>query len=69
MSALLAILGYGLAVGAAGLLLAARERSIRRKSRTTVGPGPSSPFAQTLHGRLKTDAGEEMGVYFHSASK
>ena len=72
-TALLAILGYGLALGIAGLILAVRERSmlrsaLRRSLRSTGEPHAPSTLARTVHGRLKTDSGEEMEVYLQSAN-
>jgi hypothetical protein len=69
MTALLAILAYGLALGIVGLLLAVRERSLRRKMRTAAEPLVPSVLAHTLHGRLRTDSGEELEVYFQSATR
>jgi hypothetical protein len=69
MTALLAILAYGLAVGIAGLLLAVRERALRRKMRAAAEPHAPSVLAHTLHGRLRTDSGEELEVYFQSATR
>ena len=67
-TALLAILGYGLALGIAGLILAVHERSMRRSLRSTGEPHAPSTLARTVHGRLKTDSGEEMEVYLQSAN-
>jgi hypothetical protein len=68
-TALLVILGYGLVIGIAGLVFAARERGLRRKARAASEPRAPSALTNTLHGRLKTDSGEEMEVYFQSASR
>jgi len=69
LTALLVILGYGLVIGIAGLVFAARERGSRRKARAAGQRYAPSALANTLHGRLKTDSGEEMEVYFQSASR
>jgi hypothetical protein len=62
MTALVAILAYGLAMGFAGLILAFRERK-RRKARGATA------LTQSLHGRLKTDSGEELEVYLQKAGQ
>jgi hypothetical protein len=68
-TALLVILGYGLVIGIAGLAFAARERGLRRKAGAAGELFAPSALASTLHGRLRTDSGEEMEVYFQSASR
>jgi hypothetical protein len=66
MTALVAILAYGLAVGVAGLILAFRERT-RRKARGATREYMLSMLSQSLHGRLRTDTGEELEVYLQKA--
>jgi hypothetical protein len=68
MSALIAILTYGIALGVAGLALALRERA-RRKHRYSAGEYTPSNLALGLHGRLRTDTGEELEVYLHRAGQ
>jgi len=68
MSALIAILTYGIAVGVAGLMLALRERA-RRKHRRSSGESMPSTLAQGLHGRLRIDTGEELEVYLQKAGQ
>jgi hypothetical protein len=68
MTALVAILAYGLAVGAVGIALAFRERT-RRKVRGDAKKFGPPALAQSLHGRLRTDAGEEMEVYLQKAGQ
>jgi hypothetical protein len=63
MTALVTILTYGLAVGVTGLILAFRERARRRDRGTTT------TLTQSLHGRLKTDTGEELEVYLQKAGQ
>jgi len=65
ITALVAILAYGLAVGVVGMVLAFRERT-QRKVR---GEGKQFGPPQSLHGRLRTDAGEEMEVYLQKAGQ
>jgi hypothetical protein len=66
MTALVAILAYGLAVGAVGMVLAFRERTQRRAR----GAAKEHMLATlSVHGRLKTDAGEEMEVYLQKAGQ
>jgi hypothetical protein len=67
MSALIAILTYGIAVGVAGLMLALRERA-RRKHRRSSGESMPS-IAHGLHGRLRIDTGEELEVYLQKAGQ
>jgi hypothetical protein len=67
MSAWVAILTYGIALGAAGLMLAVRERG-RRKHLHSAGEYPST-LVQGLHGRLKTDTGEKLEVYLQKAGQ
>jgi hypothetical protein len=67
LSALIAILTYGIALGVAGLMLALHERA-RRKSRHPAEDIPSV-LAQGLHGRLRTDTGEELEVYLQKAGQ
>ena len=69
LTALFVILGYGLVIGIAGLVFAARERGLRRKARAASERNAPSVLANTLHSRLKTDSGEEMEVYFQSANR
>lgn len=66
LTALLVVLAYGIVVGAGGLLLAFRERNSRRKM---VAEHTSSALSQTLHGRLRTDSGQELEVYLQSAGR
>lgn len=68
MTALVTILAYGLAVGALGMVLAFRERT-QRKVRGEAKQFAPPVLAQSLHGRLRTDAGEEMEVYLQKASQ
>ena len=68
-AALVVILVYGLVIGLVGLILASRERSSRRKARAATGQNAPTVLAHALHGRLKTDSGEEMEVYFQSAGR
>jgi hypothetical protein len=65
---LIAILTYGIALGAAGLMLALRERG-RRKHRQPAGEYMPSALIQGLHGRLRTDAGEELEVYLQKTEQ
>lgn len=67
MSALGAILAYGLLLGATGLVLALRERS-RRRSSNAVQERREALIAG-MHGRLRTDAGEELDVYLQKAGQ
>jgi hypothetical protein len=68
MSALIAVLSYGVALGAAGLMLALRERGRRRHLHSA---GEYMPLALTkgLHGRLRTYTGEELEVYLQKAGQ
>jgi hypothetical protein len=66
MSALVTILSYGLVVGASGLILAIRERA-RRKVRRTSREPIDAILGMSVHGRLRTDAGEELEVYLQKA--
>jgi hypothetical protein len=68
MSALIAILTYGIALGIAGLILALHERR-RRKQRHPAGESMPSSLTLGLHGRLRTDAGEELEVYLQKAGQ
>lgn len=68
MPALVTILAYGLAVGAAGLVLAFRERA-RRKAWGTRREDTLSMLTKSLHGRLRTDTGEELEVYLQKAGQ
>jgi hypothetical protein len=67
LSALVAILTYGIALGVAGLMLALHERA-RRKSRHPAEEMPSG-LAQGLHGRLRIDTGEELEVFLQKAGQ
>lgn len=67
-SALIAILTYGIALGVGGLMLALRERA-RRKSRNPAEKYMPSGLGQGLHGRLRTDSGEELEVYLQKAGQ
>jgi len=66
LSALIAILTYGIALGVAGLMLALRERARRKRPGGEYLP---SALAQGLHGRLRTDTGEELEVYLQKAGQ
>jgi hypothetical protein len=68
MTALVAILTYGLAVGVTGLILAFRERA-RRRNRGASTADILPTLTQSLHGRLKTDTGEELEVYLQKAGQ
>lgn len=68
MSALIVILTYGLAIGVTGMILAFHERA-RRKQRRPAGEYLSFNLAQGLHGRLRTDTGEELEVYLQKAGQ
>ena len=68
MSALVAILTYGLVVGIAGVMLALRERS-RRRGQHAPDNYVFSLSNQGLHGRLKTDTGEELEVYLQKTRR
>ncbi len=68
LSALIAILTYGIALGIAGLILALRERA-RRKDPHPAEGYISSTLVQGLHGRLRTDSGEELEVYLQKAGQ
>jgi hypothetical protein len=61
-------LSYGVALGAAGLMLALRERGRRRHLHSA---GEYMPLALTkgLHGRLRTDTSEELEVYLQKAGQ
>jgi len=68
LSALIAILTYGIALGVIGLMLALRERA-RRKSRHATIEQVFPASNQSLHGRLRIDSGEEMEVYLQKAGQ
>jgi hypothetical protein len=68
LSALIAILSYGFALGVTGLMLALRERAQRRRRHPAEEYMPSG-LAQGLHGRLRTDSGEELEVYLQRAGQ
>jgi hypothetical protein len=68
LTALVAILAYGLAVGVAGVVLAVRERA-RRRTRGATKEYMLSTLTQSLHGRLRTDTGEELEVYLQKAGQ
>jgi len=55
-------------LGVAGLVLAVRERG-ERKSRHASVDHMFSASNQSLHGRLKTDSGEEVEVYLQRAGQ
>ena len=61
LSALIAILTYGIALGIAGLTMALRERARRRSRHPAEGFMPSA-LSRGLHGRLRIDTGEELEV-------
>ncbi|MGH9499968.1 MAG: hypothetical protein ACRD3L_12585 [Terriglobales bacterium] len=68
MSALTAILAYGLALGAVGLAAALRERGQRRKQLAS-DQQLLTALNKSVHGRLKTDSGEELEVYLQRAGQ